>query len=357
MMGLVMWMAVATWGPGGLLLPVVQVGAVGMTGHSMDHKDVSKTDQEYAHSTEPSIGEVRAGVTTTAAAPRRIKRFLVLTLPRSGSTWFCLQSPELGGDSNIAAGEEAMISFYKEMKSTEEYLQKVEDLFQHLEAGHKIPSGEPDPKWKNRIPLAAGFKIMYHQLPKGDRSASLGALLRYAKRHDILIVHYWRENQFARYLSTLAISSGITTYHGPRSSLSTLSEEESDSSTRQETRVHVDVTDAVQKIRTYVESIKDVAAFLRNDPYDDVLTLRYETAEGLGGAYEADMIHQRLSVPTRLAYLDEVPTLRNVSSCEARVKNWAEVAAYHPLKYWVDICEGRPVYNTSTIEDPFQDTR
>eukprot|EP00635_Sarcinochrysidales_sp_CCMP3193_P000590 CAMPEP_0118890888 /NCGR_PEP_ID=MMETSP1166-20130328/1142_1 /TAXON_ID=1104430 /ORGANISM="Chrysoreinhardia sp, Strain CCMP3193" /LENGTH=554 /DNA_ID=CAMNT_0006829519 /DNA_START=217 /DNA_END=1881 /DNA_ORIENTATION=- len=182
---------------------------------------------------------VRVGALNLSAA---VGRFVVLTQPRSGSTWFVKYSESFAKCSGVVTSGEIMHPAVlakwservlgKRVRGTvkhAEYLRYLHGFYELLGRGEgwrgefeehsslEDSSVLPDVR-------AVGFKLMYTQLPRLGPGAPVGAggmmrnvtlkgFLKYAAANNVVVIHLTRLNHLERLISLEAIRRSNLSYH------------------------------------------------------------------------------------------------------------------------------------------------
>ena len=289
---------------------------------------------------------MKAASCKTVAPPA--KRFLVLSMPRSGSTWF-VKFSELGtAPATVTWGEALYEAVHNaELDTKDKYMAYLDGQFERLEQGIgwrgdvQVAVGDIRRAASYAVPRVVGFKIMYDQLPKvgrpvaeGPRNSamayvSMDAVLEYAVKHDVLLIHLERENHLERYVSDRAVRHGLMKYHDNKGMPTALSQERN-------ATFDVDVADAEGFVRN---AMRDAALFR------DYLTERCPPSRCLNLWYEKDLLgRNRIATFRDLASRLGLDTTghRNMSFAKSRVPlrahiaNSDEVARSPLLGAWLD---------------------
>ena len=321
--------------------------------------------------------------------PASVARFVVLTQPRSGSTWFTKYSENLAMVPGVVTAGEALhpdgVAKFRARTGSRtdprdglgSYLRYLKEAFDELgagagwrgDAGRATAAGDGGPV------RAVGFKIMYHQLPPtspedpaiapGARgllgNVSAAAVLDFCERNDILVVHLERVNQLERYISIRTIEDHGLGYHSldgaptecvagrpsepsekkkPNSQfLSRFSGRESRASDPDKAppvRVRLDPAAAFFFAKTQLKQAGAVARYVERSSVKSAY-LEYERCV----AGDADFAKVRALLG--LGGIAVETTERHVVACRARVANWHEIATSSLLErtVWVRLCATR----------------
>jgi len=327
--------------------------------------------------------------------PETAARFVVITQPRSGSTWFVKYSrlfaqcpgvvtagevlhPETLAEAApriLGRAAEAPLRFV-------DYVRYVRGTFDELGAGRgwrgelAAAVGEPNlaASLRSFSPVrAVGFKLMYAQLPLHGpgapvaesgmlRNVTLKGFLKYAAQSKIAVVHLVRLNHLERFISLAAIDADpAASYHAPDGAPTALSRSGAPAS-----RVTVDVARALLFARAQARQNRHLQHFLDASCGKfgaTCVTVAHEhlvgdgapayfravrNAIGLGRCARFDV---DAAAPRGAGDDDDVATLGHGGvddasewvPCAARVANWGEVAASREFNgtLWRDLCEGR----------------
>ena len=305
-----------------------------------------------------------------------IRRFLVLTQPRSGSTWFCKYSANLAAFSGVVTAGEALhpesVQRYRSRTgrnadpdaSLAGYLAYVADVFEELGAGRGF-RGDAGATTSRAEAAAAppvravGFKIMYHQLPRARGGApraapgrgllgnvSAAGLLDWCAANGVVVVHLARVNQLERYISLRSIEEHGLDYHaadGAPTAYSTAAARPGDPTREPPKRVRLDPALAFAFAKTQqtqndaVRRLVSRACAAR--PAGSCAFVDYEAA------LRSDAPFRALRVSLGLGDADVPVAARRVVACRARVSNWHEVSTSIQLErtVWVRLCANRNV--------------
>lgn len=278
--------------------------------------------------------------------PASVARFVVLTQPRSGSTWFTKYSENLAMVPGVVTAGEALhpdgVAKFRARTGSRtdprdglgSYLRYLKEAFDELgagagwrgDAGRATTAGDGGPV------RAVGFKIMYHQLPPAGPGApavapgargllgnvSAAAVLDFCARNGVVVVHLERANQLERYISIRTIEDHGLGYHfldGAPTAFSGREFRDSDPAARPPVRVRLDPAAAFFFAKTQLRQAKGVRDYLvgRRAPH---VALEYERCV----VDDAPFRSLRASLGLGSAPIAVVP--RHVVACRARVANW-----------------------------------
>ena len=285
-------------------------------------------------------------------APRR---FVVLTQPRSGSTWFVKYSELFAKMPGVVTRGEELHPDVVAKRTTKdlsldivEYLKYVRNVYAELECQQN----------KTR---AVGFKLMYHQLPRsgvhgqpvipGARSMlgklTLESLLRYAGQQRVLHIHLIRINHLERFISMTAITTFGLRYHQKGGAPTSYSRHRHHQSDNNDTVIMVPKAEAFTFAWSQAKQNHDVVVYIKNtcaEFYTDCMTLYYEHLLGPDGDKLFAALRKRLNLPgprpRRRRKPRKDPGDAAFIPCADRVSNWADIES-DPLlgrTVWVAMC-------------------
>ncbi|KAH8047457.1 hypothetical protein JL722_13086 [Aureococcus anophagefferens] len=302
--------------------------------------------------------------------PETAARFVVITQPRSGSTWFVKYSRLFAQCPGVVTAGEAPLRFV-------DYVRYVRGTFDELGAGRgwrgelAAAVGEPNlaASLRSFSPVrAVGFKLMYAQLPLHGpgapvaesgmlRNVTLKGFLKYAAQSKIAVVHLVRLNHLERFISLAAIDADpAASYHAPDGAPTALSRSGAPAS-----RVTVDVAKALLFARAQARQNRHLQHFLDASCGKfgaTCVTVAHEHLVGDGAPAYFRAVRNAIGLGrcarrrrrgARGAGDDDVATLGHGGvddasewvPCAARVANWGEVAASREFNgtLWRDLCE------------------
>lgn len=221
-----------------------------------------------------------------------VSRFLLLTQPRSGSTWFTKYSENLAKQGGVVTAGEVMhpdsVKRYRARTgsstdptaSLASYFSYLKEQYDELgrgrgwrgDLGRTVSLAEA----RDESPATSvGLKILYHQLPTAASGAlpivpggrglvgnvSVVEVLKFCAANDILVVQLARVNQLERYISLRAIDAHGLDFHradGAPTAYSTTVSAKGNSTKEAAARVRLDPADAFAFSRTQLKQNVEV---------------------------------------------------------------------------------------------------
>ena len=289
-------------------------------------------------------------------------RFVVVTQPRSGSTWFVKFSGQLAKSNGVLTLGEVMHPEIVERKGmailgknvsklgTSDYVRYLQGIFDELERGDGWSGAEGKTVKSAKNVRAVGFKLMYHQLPEAQENAilpgassmlghlTLEALLR-SPLKNALFVHLVRVNHLERFITVTAITTFNLPYHNHDGEPTSYS-----FSSRSNTRLLVDPTEAFNFAYAQAKQNDDVENYLKSACQEqgaDCTTIYYENLIRGGNSSDFRELRRKLQLDDYSSQ-QETPHAKKkmMIPCAKRLFNWRDLEQ-HPLlgqTVWVAMC-------------------
>ncbi|KAJ1451496.1 hypothetical protein M885DRAFT_529521 [Pelagophyceae sp. CCMP2097] len=307
------------------------------------------------------LGQIAAKVDTSNQ--NALRRFVVITQPRSGSTWFVkfserfAQCPGMVTDGEVlhpAAMKKRSPSLLGKVvtdPSFADYIKYVKGTFERLKRGlgwrgevaAEVWSDGEAAVFEEFSPVrAVGFKLMYSQLPSNGpgapvadsgmmRNVTLKAFLKYCAVSDIAIIHLHRLNHLERFISLSTIKGNDTnaTYHDA-GGLPTATSRRSNGATP---KLRLDANAAELFVRVQLRQNRHLQHFL--DVYCQKFnatchTVAYEHLVGPTAEDYFAAVRRKIGVEA----CTEKASANGPSQwlpCAERVENWDQVSRYKGL--------------------------
>lgn len=282
-------------------------------------------------------------------------RFVVITQPRSGSTWFVKYSAGFAKCAGVVTSGEIMHPrTLRELSPTilgkrvetckhAEYLRYMRGVYDTLARG-KGWWGEAETSEPQGTVRAVGFKLMYAQLPQMGpgapvsdqgmmRNVTLKGLLKWAAEANVVVIHLLRLNHLERHISLQSIRTANLSYHVKGAP--TLY-----SFGKAVSMVQLDVNEAFQFARSQLKQNRNLQHFLDSYCLKFGVSCRTVAFEHLIGddTYFAELRKALGIVHCKSASLSsETPSW---VPCSDRVRNWHEFEASTQFSHsvWLDMC-------------------